>query len=258
MVERQYDFTKFFDMLDTHFDEQIKKVDYDKTILCTITNADNAEQGEYTVTDGSSHFLAYSADKKYKKNDNVYVLIPEGDFNATKQIIGKHTSADDKSITYISPFENYFDITGNLFNSTGRVGLLANDTEASTEETFNIRIGEEESSFPVERMVKGTLYHYLGTYDGDEFSGFERLGVKADFESFTPQAITGDYGIELGISYTDKNGADGFTTVRLNSTDMWGNPYNFGSPFTQEQVFDISNYNTIKSSFQVKEVNLTS
>lgn len=247
MVEQQYDFTKFFDMLDTHFDEQIKKVDYDKTILCTITNADNAEQGEYTVTDGSSHFLAYSADKKYKKNDNVYVLIPEGDFNATKQIIGKHTSADDKSITYISPFENYFDITGNLFNSTGRVGLLANDTEASTEETFNIRIGEEESSFPVERMIKGTLYHYLGTYDGDELSGFERLGVKADFESFTPQAITGDYGIELGISYTDKDGADGFTTVRLNSTDMWGNPYNFGSPFTQEQVFDISNYNTIKT-----------
>ena len=247
MVEQQYDFTKFFDMLDTHFDEQIKKVDYDKTILCTITNADNADQGEYTVTDGSSHFLAYSADKKYKKNDNVYVLIPEGDFNATKQIIGKHTSADDKSITYISPFENYFDITGNLFNSTGRVGLLANDTEASTEETFNIRIGEEESSFPVERMIKGTLYHYLGTYDGDEFSGFERLGIKADFESFTPQAITGDYGLELGISYTDKDGAEGFTTVRLNSTDMWGNPYNFGSPFTQEQVFDISKYNTIKT-----------
>lgn len=247
MVEQQYDFTKFFDMLDTHFDEQIKKVDYDKTILCTITNADNAEQGEYTVTDGSSHFLAYSADKKYKKNDNIYVLIPEGDFNATKQIIGKHTSADDKSITYISPFENYFDITGNLFNSTGRVGLLANDTEASTEETFNIRIGEEESSFPVERIIKGTLYHYLGTYDGDKFSGFERLGIKADFESFTPQAITGDYGLELGISYTDKDGAEGFTTVRLNSTDMWGNPYNFGSPFTQEQVFDISKYNTIKT-----------
>ena len=50
MVEQQYDFTKFFDMLDTHFDEQIKKVDYDKTILCTITNAETKKNQKYSCS----------------------------------------------------------------------------------------------------------------------------------------------------------------------------------------------------------------
>lgn len=372
MVESNFDFTNFFDMLDQHFNEQIQNVNYDKTILCTITNADNADDGEYTVTDGSSHFIAYST-SKYKVKDNVYVLIPEGDYNSAKQIIGKHTSSDGESVTYVAPFENYFDITGNLFEDEGidEVGLLANDTspdesegfayvpfyedskEGSTKTTptarqqeiivqyqeledklktldekdiskrqeivnqtiildsqlaqltnsqkteaqivldayknleaalkeldptaddykerFNSLVQAQLDATQDNSIVKATqdlmdvskvtmtrvynetfrgntLYHYLGSYDFDveHSAGFEYLGVKGDFRSYVTQAITGDYGIELVVGYITEDNAFQYATLRLNSTDMWGNPYNFGSAFTQQQVFDISDYGAVK------------
>lgn len=372
MVESNFDFTNFFDMLDQHFNEQIQNVNYDKTILCTITNADNADDGEYTVSDGSSHFIAYST-SKYKVKDNVYVLIPEGDYNAAKQIIGKYSSSDSESVTYVAPFENYFDITGNLFEDEeiGEVGLLANDTTPDESEgfvyvpfykasakgtivstptalqqeiiiqyqeledklraldeddisgrqeiveqvtTLSSRLNQLTSTQKTEaqKVLEGyeklesalreldpsaedykerfnsliqaqldvtqegsiakatqdlmdasqvtmtrvynetfrgnTLYHYLGSYDLDtkHSTGFEYLGVKGDFRSYVTQAITGDYGIELVVTYVTKDNAIQYSTLRLNSTDMWGNPYNFGSAFTQQQVFDISDYAAVK------------
>lgn len=375
MVESNFDFTNFFDMLDQHFNEQIQNVNYDKTILCTITNADNADDGEYTVTDGSSHFIAYST-SKYKVKDNVYVLIPEGDYNAAKQIIGKYSSSDSESVTYVAPFENYFDITGNLFEDEGigEVGLLANDTTPDEAEGFvyvpfyktltrtnvtvptaiqqeiigkyqaledglksldvnntskrqeivtsytnqittlanqltsltteqqnkaqavldatknfttnlaKLDVNADDYTSKFSALIQGqsdvnqdgsiakttqelmnttgvavtrvyneefrgnTLYHYLGSYELDvkHSAGFEYLGVKGDFRSYVTQAITGDYGIELVVTYVTEDGAVQHSTLRLNSTDMWGNPYNFGSAFTQQQVFDISSYAAVK------------
>jgi hypothetical protein len=58
----------------------VKGVAYDKTLTCTITNADNKDKGEYTVTDGSSTFTAYSENTGYTVNTVVYVTVPNGDF----------------------------------------------------------------------------------------------------------------------------------------------------------------------------------
>lgn len=247
MVESNFDFTNFFDMLDQHFNEQIQNVNYDKTILCTITNADNADDGEYTVSDGSSHFIAYST-SKYKVKDNVYVLIPEGNYNAAKQIIGKYSSSDSEAVTYVSPFENYFDITGNLMPDIAEAGLLANDTDADEAEGYtDIIVNNITARIYNEEFRGNTLYHYLGSYDLDanHSSGFQYLGLKGDFRSYVSQAITGDYGIELVITYLTEDDTIEYAKVRLNSTDMWGNPYNFSSAFTQQQVFDISNYKAV-------------
>jgi uncharacterized protein with PhoU and TrkA domain len=58
----------------------VKGVAYDKTLTCTITNADNKDEGEYTVTDGSVTFKAYSEVTNYTVNTVVYVTIPQGDY----------------------------------------------------------------------------------------------------------------------------------------------------------------------------------
>jgi hypothetical protein len=61
--------------------KKIEGISYDTTLNCTITDAENAELGKYTVTNGSATFTAYSVVTNYKVNDAVYVTVPNGDFN---------------------------------------------------------------------------------------------------------------------------------------------------------------------------------
>jgi hypothetical protein len=49
---------------------------FDKTVICTITDNTNKDKGEYEVNDGSITFKAYSEDTGYSKDTVVYVLIP--------------------------------------------------------------------------------------------------------------------------------------------------------------------------------------
>ena len=65
----------------------MKNLQFDKTVKCSITDDSKSEQGEYTVTDGSSTFKAYSESTKYSNGASVYVNIPNGDYNNKKLII---------------------------------------------------------------------------------------------------------------------------------------------------------------------------
>jgi hypothetical protein len=88
--------------------------------------------------------------------------------------------------------------------------------------------------------------------NNDKFAGFTRLGITADFQSWLNglDVIQGIYGLKVLI-YTDgliSPGRDSEQVYELSfsSVDMFGNPYQFESYFSQEKVFDISNINNIK------------
>jgi len=76
------DYTEaLFKSIDTIVNERIKNLPYDRTIVATITNNDNAATGKYEVTtDTAIRFTAYSSNPNYNKNERVYVRIPEGDY----------------------------------------------------------------------------------------------------------------------------------------------------------------------------------
>ena len=65
----------------------IEKVSFDRTILCTIIDDSEKENGKYRVSNNEAVFDAYSSDTNYKKDDNVYVSIPGGDWNEQKIIV---------------------------------------------------------------------------------------------------------------------------------------------------------------------------
>ena len=44
----------------TVVDGVVEGLQFDKTVICKITNNTKADKGEYTVNDGSSTFLAYT------------------------------------------------------------------------------------------------------------------------------------------------------------------------------------------------------
>jgi hypothetical protein len=86
----------------------------------------------------------------------------------------------------------------------------------------------------------------------ENFVGFTRLGISADFQAWLAgyDTMAGSYGLKLLI-YTNETNLvedspkEAIYELTLSNLDMYGNPYNFETFFTQEKVFDISYINDI-------------
>ena len=100
--------------MDVLIKERLKSINYDATIKCVITNAINAADGKYEVSNGGATFFAYSDKTDYKKDDSVLVIIPNNNYDNQKYILGKDTSDSDTPYVYNPPFSIFVDITGNL------------------------------------------------------------------------------------------------------------------------------------------------
>ena len=90
--EQHNDYSEaLFQSIDTIVTERIKRLPYDRTIVATITNADNAYIGAYKVTtDNNTIFTAYSEVKTYSVGDRVYIRIIDTNYNSSKIITGKY------------------------------------------------------------------------------------------------------------------------------------------------------------------------
>lgn len=205
-------------------------ISYDKTIACKIVKDDKKKQGEYTVSNGSMEFVAYSQDQSYYKGAMVYVTIPEGDYNNTKIIVGKKANTDLEPYTYKTPFSDFLDVSENLYLGDFSNGLTAND--------------------PTEGQNAILLYEE--TYKTG-FSDFTRFGIRADFKSWLKEmdCVTGEYGLKIILEFqassttSDEEKKTYTKSLYLNTNDMIGNPYAFESFFSQEQVYDISTFGAI-------------
>ena len=212
---------------------KLQGLSYDITKQCTIVNDSLRKQGKYTVSDGSVRFEACSEDTTLSKGNSVLVTIPNGDYNMQKMIIGRIAADSTEPFNYKSPLNNMAKFTSNILDQPGitypkeNTGLQANGKTA----------------------IIGPIYSIS---DADNFSGFTRLGVSADFRSWLGEynVIKGAYGLKL-LVYVDGSSAPGVKNelvyeLTFSSEDMIGNPYQFDTYFTQEKVFDISSLNSIK------------
>lgn len=220
MADKNEAMENLFKAIDIITQERLTNLGYDKTIKATITDDSNADKGEYIVSDGSSDFVAYS-NVKYSVGTIVYVIIPQGDYDNTKLIVGKYTD-ENSTYNYVSPSDDFLNITHNLVTNVPEdAALLAND--------------------PDDRFCT------IWKADGLNYQGYNRLALKGNFRTWLSSldVINGTYGLMLyvvskEISY---NGNDFERTYKFNlsSEDMYGNPFNFETYYLQEKVFDISN-----------------
>ena len=217
--ERMEALENLFKAIDIITQERLTGLGYDKTIKATIVDDSNADKGEYIVSDGSSKFTAYS-DVKYSVDTVVYVIIPQGDYDNTKLIVGKYT---DKNSTYnyANPSDDFLDITHNLVQGVSEVSLLANDPDCKFQSIWKL--------------------------DNLNYQGYNRLALKGNFRTWLSSldVVNGTYGLILYVvsKETSYNGNDFERTYKfdLSSNDMYGNPFNFETYYLQEKVFDISN-----------------
>lgn len=209
-----------FEAVDLITAKRLGDLEFDKTLLCTIEDNSNAQKGEYRVTDGASSFLAYSENTKYALNEKVYVNVPNGDMGNQKIITGKYINEGSEYVTYVSPMDNFVNVTNNLINQNYEISLLANNDECR----FKVIWEDLECSY----------------------KGYERLGISANFRTWlNSKALQGSYGLRLDVVEKTEAKATKFHSFYLDTSDMYGNPYNYNSYFLQEKLFNVKNIHEI-------------
>ena len=219
-----------FGAIDVIISQKIKGLQFDLTKICTITDNNKAQNGAYTVTDGSITFEAYSENKNYKIGDAVRVSVPNADFTDKKYIIGKYiTDNSITPITYVSPLESILDITTNLVpeQKRGPHHIYANE-----------QLSENATIEDLMENSKGTLIATIKpNIESLEISEiYDTFYIAGEFRTLLGDytILTGNYGIRAEF-----HDGDQVHEIYLDSQDMFGDPYNFAVFTSQQQTYNI-------------------
>lgn len=210
---------EFFGAMDLLIQKRLEELNKDTTILCHIEDDTDATDGKYIVSNSGTRFIAYTEKTDFVAGQNVWVLVPDGNYENTKLIIGKYMGGiDDESFTYTDPFKTFVDLTGNIcdeweqINPDEELGLIANDPDRT-----KIAILNGNNLIP----------------ENADFTGYNRIGISADFKTnFQREAcpFKGDFGLKINL-ITDKSNGD-VKTIWLNTDKMQG-----ASPFTPNSSY---------------------
>lgn len=220
-----------FDSISLIVEKRIANLAYDKTVIGTIVDVSNAKKNIYVVSDGSIKFNAQGDGGQYAVNDQVRVLIIDGDYSKEKFIQGKYSADEDSApITYVSPFDAVVNITDNLSSSNTTViyGITANDANAK--------------EIPIETIDLTSVINE---------NIYDTLSIRAEFQTnFNGLDMrSGGYGIhiKLNIEKTDEDQKiirDRLDLYFSSSRDMIGNPYAYKIYTAQEQTYQFSQWPT--------------
>ena len=237
---------QLFDSMGILIKKQLESLQFDRTIEATIVDDKEASKGIYTVSTGNISFLAYSENTNYKEKDVVMVTIPQGNYDNQKMIIGKKVNKKIESpINYQEPFEQLINITNNIVDISKEAKFSANN---ENEYCWNINTLDFENSNAFTKKENSEKIALLDSKDVSlyNYSKLTKIGVKADFATWLKeyQVVSGNYGLAvvLKFSHPDYTEENEFITrtVVLDSSEFFGDIYNFEVFSSQEAVFDIS------------------
>lgn len=242
-----------FDAIQILVDKSIAAVKFDQTINATIVDASKAKNGKYVVSTGTTKFTAYSSNTEYKEKDAVMVTIPQGNYDNEKIIIGKAIRDAEEPLVYQSPFETMINLTNNIISDyIPPVSFWANSQADTTQNgwqqdipngyawTQDIPFSQSQTYYNENANFPGCVWD-----SGDiSYQGYQALGLQAQFSTWLAEYSTalGNYGLMLEITFENADGGKQVHSCQLDSDDFFGDVYNYETYYTQEQVFDISEY----------------
>ena len=191
----------------------------DITIDGFIVDASRAKEGMYIVGSGYSQFTAY-ASTIYKENDDVYILIPGGDYNNTKLIVGRRMTEGSGAYNVIDELEDM---------------VFFHDSNSSLIEFSGKSLGIQANNSSIQEIL-------IGTWEGS-YAGVSKLGLAPTFTSYLKPLgiVNGNYGIRLLI--TDNTGA--VEKVEFDSSEYFGSPYNYIYSTRLTRVYELATTKTI-------------
>lgn len=101
---------QFFDAINKISEKNVNASKKDLTVDAEIASVVNVDNGQYKVTYQGNSFDAYSTDPLivYKKGEQVYVLVPRGDFSAKKTILGRSAYENNNSYVERQQMTNFY------------------------------------------------------------------------------------------------------------------------------------------------------
>lgn len=229
--------------IDYLVNNRIDKINRDTTITCTIKKCNNSLTQEYQVNYNGGFLNAYAQEGvSYSENQEVFVLVPEGDFTKRKLIIGKASQiTEDENITFVSSLINDYNMIGqNTVVDTNNVLPQGLHSYLTSEYILLYQHGDEE--------------HSILTFNENEFSNYikdaEALLIEASFMTRLPRAHrlakNGKYGIQFVLAFKNQDRPEEtkYVSYVLDSNNMTGNPFLYNSYTDQYAIFpiDAANY----------------
>lgn len=204
---------------------ELKAINCDTTLKCTVINDTGYNYNYYVVSCGGSQYVAYGReDSRYYVGDVVYVVVPNGNYNEQKFIIGK---GYDNSEPYFNPLKNFIKVKEHKISNM--VGLVANGSE---------QLIPLQPSHDVASWVDALNLSYLKGRD------ITHLALTGNFTTMLSGCKSGVFGIKIILDYFDsRNKLKQEITYFLN-TDMYGNVYTLDN--TVQKYFLTLSYLDIK------------
>lgn len=228
--------------IDYLVNNRVQKIDKDQTITATIKSCENSLTQMYKVNYNNGFLYAYAQEgASYYENQEVLVLVPEGDFTKRKLILGVASQVtDDNNITFVSSLINNYNMIGqNTLSDPNNSMPQGLHSYLSTEYILLYQRGKEE--------------HSLLTFNDDEFAnyiqGADALLIEASFMTRLPKAHrlakNGLYGIQFVLAFADQDRPEEIKYVSyvLDSNSMTGNPFLYNNYTDQYAIFQIDTEN---------------
>lgn len=219
-----------FQAIDTIISQRINEVSFDRTLICEIVSDSQHEKGEYTVKQDARKFVAYaSGTERYRVGQQVYVTIPQGNYDLKKVIIGRYSADDINPYQYSSPMDamlvmEVFDKFEDSFDSL----MVA---PSSVDKTF-----AEDSLVTLE----GSIVPPPANQE-QEFGKLHYFGFEGVFTT-TLESTEGNYGVTIHFNENEQ------PDLVFDSSEFLGNPYWFDGGFKVQKIFDydLSNVTSVR------------
>ncbi len=191
-----------FRAIDTITDSKLNNIKFDKTIEAIVVSDEKADAGEYQLKYQDLMFTAYSSSgtSRFSNEENVLVLIPDGDMGKRKTIIASNKQEGEKYVD----FEQVVDKLG--INFVDEAADFSVGLSTTSDEVISFKLKKE-------LMVS-------------QYPGQKYLSIGADiYSNINTSDIEGLYGIAIDCEFIDTDGNRVPHTFEFNTLNVTGNPY---------------------------------
>lgn len=218
-------------------DAKIDGLEFDKTIQATILSCVDEATGRYKVKYQNSTFTAFSQDldTEYRTSQMVYILVPQGDFNNTKTILGTVDKLGTEYVKIVDKEKRINKLTENVIKYTDEPNFCSYRGTQSKELLNMISLDKTEIQAAKDGADALVLAGTFRTSLSDE----QKRGQ-------------GDYGIVVTAKFynsaykTTEGQTESDLIIRqyiLDTKQMSGQPYNFSTASRQYYIFPFDGEN---------------
>ena len=225
-------------MVDTLVEGAMRSAEFDKTVVATIITCTDQAAGKYRVQYQDSRYYATtnSAEDVYKANDEVYILVPQGDFNRPKKIIGK-VSANASSKKEEDSILKFDEIGESIVTNPpdSEFGISSykwlDKTTFTHDALYLYKYGAEDNVLTIADDV------FVKTITDNNCKYFN---IEGSFLTMIPASQRmGNYGLLVTMAYEDETGNEELETFKLDVGQMTGDPYRYTNYTVQKRMYDL-------------------